>query len=82
MLGIRRLLRRKKPELEVSDTYAAGRIEIRGIGSVPVETMPDKIPTRMFVGGRWVKVDKEAYKYLWAITHATDEGRKKLESMI
>ncbi len=74
-------IRKKKP-VEVNERPAMGYIEIEGIGRVEVESTPDNIPSRIWVGNCQVKIDKRLYKYLWAWVHATPEGRKKLGSII
>ena len=66
----------------VNEKPAVGFVEIRGIGKVEVSSTPETIPSRIKVGDRMVKVDRELYKYLWALSHATSEGRKRLDSLV
>jgi hypothetical protein len=57
-------------------------MEIDGIGKVQVDSSPDKIPGKVLVGTKWVKIDKNLYKYLWALTHATEDDRKRLGNLL
>jgi hypothetical protein len=57
-------------------------IEIKGIGQVEVESKPAEIPSKVKIGDKWVKIDRNLYLYLWATTYGTAEGHKKLGSII
>lgn len=59
-----------------------GFVNVKGIGMVEVEELPSEIPKKVNIGGKEVKVDKQLYKYLWANTYATEEGRKKLSTVV
>ena len=75
--------RKKKQEPSgVNEKPAIGFIEISGVGRVEVSSTPESIPSKIQVGDRWVKVNRELYKYLWALSHATSEGRKRLDSLV
>lgn len=75
--------RKKKQEPSgVNERPAVGYIEIGGVGRIEVSSTPEVIPSRIQVGDRMVKVDRELYKYLWALSHATSEGRKRLDSLV
>jgi hypothetical protein len=77
------LLRRGKQEVtELNEKPIMGYVEIAGIGKVEVTSIPQSIPSKIIVGNRAVKIDKELYKYLWALTYATGEGQKKLSAII
>jgi hypothetical protein len=73
---------KKKEEHGVGERPAIGFVEISGIGRIEVSSTPETIPSRIQVGDKWVKVDRELYKYLWALSHATSEGRKRLDSLV
>ena len=58
-------------------------IEIDGLGRVEVSAKPpDSIPNKVLIGKKWVKIDKNLYKYLWALANATDSGRKQLSAIV
>lgn len=60
----------------------AKAVYVEGIGNVEVEDAPEKIPSHIFIGNRKTKINKNLYMYLWANAHATNEGRKKLDSIV
>lgn len=57
-------------------------VKIDGIGYVEVEIAPEKIPNHVFIGNKKTKINKNLYLYLWANAHATNDGRKKLDSIV
>ena len=73
---------KKKEQTGVGERPAVGFIEISGVGRIEVSSTPENIPSRIMVGDRMVKIDRELYKYLWALSHATSEGRKRLDSLV
>jgi hypothetical protein len=73
---------KKQEPSGVGERPSVGFVEISGVGKVEVSSTPETIPSRIQVGDKWVKVDRELYKYLWALSHATSEGRKKLDSLV
>lgn len=73
---------KKQEPSGVNEKPLVGFVEINGIGKVEVSSTPETIPSKIQIGDRWVKVDRELYKYLWALSHATSEGRKRLDSLV
>ncbi len=57
-------------------------IEISGLGKVEVETKPETIPSKVKIGDKWVKINKELYLWLWANAYGTAEGQKKLGAIV
>lgn len=74
--------KKKNEQAGINERPAIGYLEISGIGKVEVNSTPESIPSKIQVGDRWVKIDRELYKYLWALSHATSEGRKRLDSLV
>jgi hypothetical protein len=59
-------------------------MKISGLGTVEVTRLPKRIPKTMrdpMLGGR-VKVDREAYKVIWARKYGTARARKKIMRVI
>jgi hypothetical protein len=71
----------KKKGKPVEETPVLGFVEIKGIGKVEVTSMPDHIPSHVLIGNRKVKIDRELYLWLWANTHGTSDGQKKLSAI-
>jgi len=57
-------------------------VDIKGIGKVEVDMKPNEVPSKVKIGDKWVKIDKNLYLYLWATAYGTAEGQKKLGSII
>lgn len=57
-------------------------VEIPGIGTVECEAKPENIPNKVRIGDKWVKINKELYLWLWANAYATNEGHRKLGSLV
>jgi len=74
--------RKKKPESELTERPVLGYVDIAGVGKVEVSSVPNDIPSHVIIGDRRVKINRELYKYMWALTYATSEGRKRLDSII
>jgi hypothetical protein len=55
-------------------------MKISGLGKVEVTKLPKRIPKTMrdpILGGK-IKVDKEAYRVIWARKYGTARARKKI----
>lgn len=75
--------RKKQPETgELNERPVLGYVEIAGIGKVEVSSVPSQIPSKVMMGNQSIKISRELYKYLWALTYATSEGQKKLSSIV
>ena len=75
--------RKKQPESgELNERPVLGYVDIAGVGKVEVSSVPNDIPSHVVIGNRKVKINRELYKYMWALTYATSEGRKRLDSIV
>lgn len=79
MFGLRK---KGKEERTTNERAVSGFIQIDGLGEVEVSSVPENIPSKVQIGNKMVRVDKDLYKYLWALTYATPDGRRKLSNIV
>lgn len=57
-------------------------VHVKGIGDIEVTEIPEEIPGHITIGNKKEKIPKNLYLYLWATTHATPRGVKKLDGIV
>lgn len=57
-------------------------IEIEGIGQVEVSSKPDNIPSKVQIGNKSVKINKQLYLWLWANAYGTADGQRRLGALV
>ena len=75
-------LKKRTGSEEINERPVLGYVDIAGVGKVEVSSVPNDIPSHVIIGDRKIRINRDLYKYMWALTYATSEGRKRIDSIV